>query len=130
MTRSKRFLVVGNGAREHALAWALSHARPHGHVFVLPGNGGTAMESNVGNVGIAVTDIAGIIRFAQAQEIDLIVPGPEAPLVAGIADMAATETSSSAISAGAKTLRLASCSRPMATQMSHIGAISFPASKR
>jgi phosphoribosylamine--glycine ligase len=79
-----RVLVVGSGGREHALAWAL-HASPLlEKLFCAPGNPGTAEIAE--NVPIGVLDIAALVEFCRAQQIDLVVPGPEAPLVAGLAD--------------------------------------------
>lgn len=79
-----RVLVVGGGAREHALAWALSASPLLDELFIAPGNAGTAGLGT--NVPIAADDIAGLTAFARARRIDLVVPGPEAPLVAGLAD--------------------------------------------
>ena len=79
-----RVLVVGSGGREHALAWALSGSPLLTQLFVAPGNPGT--ESLATNVAIAAADIDGLVRFARAEKLDLVVPGPEAPLVAGLAD--------------------------------------------
>jgi phosphoribosylamine--glycine ligase len=79
-----RVLVVGSGGREHALAWAL-HASPLlEKLFCAPGNPGTAAIAE--NVPIGAQDVAALVEFSRAQKIDLVVPGPEAPLVAGIAD--------------------------------------------
>jgi len=55
-------------------------------VFVAPGNAGTALEANLENINIKATDIAGLLNFAQEQQIDLTIVGPEAPLVIGIVD--------------------------------------------
>jgi phosphoribosylamine--glycine ligase len=79
-----RILIIGNGGREHALAWALSNSPLVSALFVAPGNPGTAALAT--NVPIGVLDVAALVAFAQAERIDLVVPGPEAPLVAGIAD--------------------------------------------
>lgn len=79
-----RVLVVGSGGREHALAWALSASPLLSVLYVAPGNPGTAALAT--NVDIAAMDIAGLVGFATAESIDLVVPGPEAPLVAGLAD--------------------------------------------
>ena len=77
-----KVLVVGNGGREHALAWKLGQSKKVEKVFVAPGNAGTARDAE--NVDVAATDIPGLVQFAKNQAIDLI--GPEAPLVAGLAD--------------------------------------------
>jgi len=79
-----RVLVVGSGGREHALAWALSASPLLGTLFVAPGNAGTAELAQ--NVPVAVTDLAGLVAFAVAERINLVVPGPEGPLVAGLVD--------------------------------------------
>lgn len=79
-----RILVIGSGGREHALAWKLSQSPQVENVFIAPGNGGT--EEAGENVAIAATDIPALVEFAQKEKIDLVVPGPEAPLVQGIAD--------------------------------------------
>ena len=79
-----RILIIGNGGREHALAWALSNSPLLSALFVAPGNPGTASLAT--NVAIGVLDVAALVAFAEAERIDLVVPGPEAPLVAGIAD--------------------------------------------
>jgi len=79
-----KVLVVGNGGREHALAWKLGQSPRVDKVFVAPGNAGTAKDAE--NVDLAATDIPGLIAFAKDQSIDLTVIGPEAPLVAGLAD--------------------------------------------
>jgi phosphoribosylamine--glycine ligase len=77
-------LIVGSGGREHALAWAIAFSPLLSKLFCAPGNPGTAELAE--NVPIRATDIAGLVAFAVAQKIDLVIPGPEAPLVAGIAD--------------------------------------------
>jgi phosphoribosylamine--glycine ligase len=77
-------LVVGNGGREHALAWKIAASPRVSEVFVAPGNAGTALDAT--NVPIAADDIPALIDFAQRQSIDLVVVGPEAPLVAGTVD--------------------------------------------
>lgn len=84
-----RVLVVGSGGREHALAWKLA-ASPHvNRLFVAPGNGGTSAIAQ--NMPIEATDIASLVAFARRERIDLTVVGPEAPLVAGLADAFAAE---------------------------------------
>lgn len=82
----KNILIIGNGGREHALAWKIAQSEQVAHVFVAPGNGGTANENKVSNVAISVTDIAGLIDFAKNNQIALTVVGPEAPLVIGVVD--------------------------------------------
>src|SRR5436309_11164872 len=77
-------LVVGSGGREHALCWALAASPLLEKLWCAPGNPGTATLAE--NVPIAATDIPGLVRFARNSGIDLVLPGPEAPLVAGLAD--------------------------------------------
>ena len=77
-------LIVGNGGREHALAWKLKQSPRAGRVFVAPGNAGTAIDAE--NVDLSPTDFPRLIRFAKENDIGLTVVGPEAPLVAGIVD--------------------------------------------
>ena len=81
-----KVLVVGGGGREHALAWKLAQSPRVTHVFVAPGNAGTAREPKIFNVAIAADDIDGLARFARAQMPVFTVVGPEAPLVLGIVD--------------------------------------------
>ena len=79
-----RILVVGGGGREHALAWKLSRSPLAERVFCAPGNPGTARIAE--NVAIAADDVDALTRWAGANRIDLVVVGPEAPLVRGLAD--------------------------------------------
>lgn len=79
-------LVIGNGGREHALAWKLAQSTRVNQVFVAPGNPGSAQEAKCENVAIGATDVAALVAFAQANNIALTVVGPEAPLAAGVVD--------------------------------------------
>ena len=82
-----RILLVGNGGREHALAWKLSQSKKVEIIYVVPGNGGTAAGDlpNVKNVNdVKPNDFPGLVAFAKEHEVNLVVPGPEAPLVDGI----------------------------------------------
>ena len=79
-----RVLVVGEGAREHALAWKLSQSGQVTELFTAPGNPGTAQLGT--NIPIPVDDIDRLIHAAEHNQIDLTVVGPEAPLAAGIVD--------------------------------------------
>ncbi len=79
-------LVIGGGGREHALAWKLAQSEKINEVVVAPGNAGTALESTLRNVPINVEDIDALLAFAQSENIDLTVVGPEAPLVLGVVD--------------------------------------------
>jgi phosphoribosylamine--glycine ligase len=80
-----KVLVIGNGGREHALAWKLAQSPKVQTVFVAPGNGGTAADPKLTNV--ALTDYAAIADFAQAEKVALTVVGPEGPLAGGIVDL-------------------------------------------
>lgn len=86
----KNILVIGSGGREHALAWKLIQSEHTQKVFVAPGNAGTECEENIINVDISSDDIDALLEFSQAESIDLVVVGPEAPLVAGIVDIFTT----------------------------------------
>lgn len=79
-------LIVGGGGREHALAWRVAQSPQVSHVFVAPGNGGTAMEPRVSNIEIAADDISALVKFAASHGIGLTIVGPETPLVLGIVD--------------------------------------------
>lgn len=79
-----RVLIIGSGGREHALAWSIAKSPLLSKLFVAPGNPGTAKLAE--NVPLRALDVAGIVAFAKEQKIDLVIPGPEAPLVAGVTD--------------------------------------------
>ena len=81
-----KVLIVGSGGREHALAWQCSQFDEVRHVYVAPGNAGTALENKISNIGIDSEDIVELISFAQDESIDITIVGPEAPLVMGIVD--------------------------------------------
>ena len=81
-----RVLIIGGGGREHALAWKVAQSSIVSHVFVAPGNGGTAREQRCQNI-IEATDIPALLMFAKNEKIDLTIVGPEAPLAAGIVDV-------------------------------------------
>jgi len=81
-----KVLVIGGGGREHALAWKLAQSPRVDTVYVAPGNAGTAREPKVANAPAGAEDVPGLLHFAEAQEVDMTVVGPEAPLVAGIVD--------------------------------------------
>jgi phosphoribosylamine--glycine ligase len=81
-----KVLVIGGGGREHALAWKLAQSPRVTKVFVAPGNAGTALEANVTNVDLTVSDLDGLVAFAESNAIDYTVVGPEAPLVDGVVD--------------------------------------------
>ncbi|MBT0728406.1 phosphoribosylamine--glycine ligase [Rosenbergiella australiborealis] len=79
-------LIIGNGGREHALAWKAAQSPHATQVFVAPGNAGTALETSLVNVDIDATDIPALVAFAQKENIGLTIVGPEAPLVQGVVD--------------------------------------------
>ena len=81
-----KILVVGNGGREHALAWKLLQSQRIKQVICVPGNGGTATNPQCQNLSLRVDDFAGIARFALVHNISLVVVGPELPLALGITD--------------------------------------------
>lgn len=79
-------LIIGNGGREHALAWKAAQSSQVDTVFVAPGNAGTALDSGIENVAIAINDFAALANFAQTNNVGLTIVGPEAPLVEGVVD--------------------------------------------
>lgn len=80
-----KVLVLGSGGREHALAWKLAQSPRVQRVWVAPGNGGTASDPALSNVGL--TDIQALADFALRERIDLTVVGPETPLALGVVDV-------------------------------------------
>jgi phosphoribosylamine--glycine ligase len=81
-----KILIVGHGGREHALAWCCLNGAGVTEVLVAPGNAGTAAEPRMRNVAVAATDIAGLVRLAQTEQVALTIIGPEGPLVMGVVD--------------------------------------------
>ncbi len=79
-------LIIGNGGREHALAWSAARSELVGRVYVAPGNAGTASEANVENVDIDIDDFGALADFAASNGCALTIVGPEAPLVDGVRD--------------------------------------------
>lgn len=79
-----RVLLIGSGGREHALAWKLKQSPKLSVLFIAPGNPGTAQCGT--NIALDVSRHADVIAFCKAQHIDLVIIGPEAPLVAGLVD--------------------------------------------
>lgn len=77
-------LLIGSGGREHALAWAIAASPLCDKLFVAPGNPGIGQIAH--NMDVKVSDNAAVIAFCQREKIGLVVVGPEAPLVAGLAD--------------------------------------------
>jgi phosphoribosylamine--glycine ligase len=79
-----KILVVGGGGREHALCWKLAQSQDVHKIYCAPGNAGTALVAE--NINIAADDIANLVLFADHQNVDLTVVGPERPLILGIVD--------------------------------------------
>jgi phosphoribosylamine--glycine ligase len=84
-----KLLVIGSGGREHALAWRLLQSKRVEHVYVAPGNGGTALMKDATNV--ALSDPQALAEFVRQQGISLTVVGPEAPLAQGVVDTFRTQ---------------------------------------
>lgn len=81
-----KVLVVGNGGREHAIAWKLLQSQSIEQVVCVPGNGGTASMECCQNLPLSINDFEGIGKFALENHISLVVVGPELPLAMGITD--------------------------------------------
>ncbi|VAW84989.1 Phosphoribosylamine--glycine ligase, partial [hydrothermal vent metagenome] len=81
-----KVLIIGGGGREHALAWKAAQSPLVNQIYVAPGNGGTAMASDIINVPIPADDIKALITFAIDHTISLTIVGPEIPLVKGVVD--------------------------------------------
>lgn len=81
-----KVLIIGNGGREHALAWKVAQSAKVNQVFVAAGNAGTEKEEKVQNVAIQPDNIEGLKTFALQTQIDLTIVGPEVPLVLGVVD--------------------------------------------
>lgn len=84
-----KVLIVGNGGREHALAWKIAQSPRLKKLWIAPGNAGTGEEGE--NVAIRSDDVKGIVQFAKRERVDLVVVGPEAPLTLGLVDALANE---------------------------------------
>ncbi len=82
-----RVLIIGNGGREHAIAWKVAQSPQVKHIWVAPGNAGTAQEPKTQNIPIHPTDLKALLTFAQQKTIDLTIVGPEASLAEGIVDV-------------------------------------------
>jgi phosphoribosylamine--glycine ligase len=83
---SMKVMIIGSGGREHALAWKTAQSPRVDHVYVVPGNAGTATEAKVSNVALDAGDFAALTKFVQDNGVGLTIIGPEVPLVAGIVD--------------------------------------------
>ena len=79
-------LVIGSGGREHALAWKCAQDNFVNHVYVCPGNAGTFLEDKVSNVNLDTNDYKSIEDFCLEESIELVIIGPEQPLVEGLTD--------------------------------------------
>ncbi|KAF9270013.1 aminoimidazole ribonucleotide synthetase [Marasmius fiardii PR-910] len=81
---SLSILLLGGGGREHALAWKLSQSPLVKHIYICPGNGGTMSLKKSANLDISASDFSQLTRFAVENDVNLVVPGPEQPLVDGV----------------------------------------------
>ena len=81
-----RVLIIGGGGREHAFAWKISRSDKVEKIFVAPGNAGTENEIKTTNVDISPSDINSLIKFSKNENVNLVIVGPEDPLVNGITD--------------------------------------------
>ncbi|KAJ3998561.1 aminoimidazole ribonucleotide synthetase [Lentinula boryana] len=81
---SLKILLLGAGGREHALTWKLAQSPLVEHIYVCPGNGGTHQEAKASNLNLPPNDFAQLVDFSVKTGVDLVVPGPEQPLVDGI----------------------------------------------
>ena len=81
-----QILVIGSGGREHALAWKSAQDESVSNVFVCPGNAGTALENKVTNISLDANNFEVIETFCKEENIELVIIGPEQPLVMGITD--------------------------------------------
>jgi phosphoribosylamine--glycine ligase len=79
-------LIIGGGGREHALAWKAAQSAKVTQVFLAPGNAGTALEDKLSNVDVGAEDVPALVAFAEQNQIDLTIVGPEVPLVLGVVD--------------------------------------------
>ena len=80
-----KILVIGSGGREHALAWKIAQNKEVSRVFVAPGNAGTATNPDM--VNVPISNVAGLLEFAQKEQIYLTIVGPETPLSQGVVDI-------------------------------------------
>ena len=80
-----KILVIGNGGREHALAWKIAQNKEVSRVFVAPGNAGTAL--NLDMVNVPISNVQDLLAFAIKEQIYMTIVGPEAPLSQGVVDI-------------------------------------------
>jgi phosphoribosylamine--glycine ligase len=80
-----KVMVIGSGGREHALAWKIAQNKEISRVYVAPGNAGTALNPDMLNVPIS--SVQDLLEFAQKEQIQLTIVGPEAPLSQGVVDV-------------------------------------------
>jgi phosphoribosylamine--glycine ligase len=81
-----KVLIIGGGGREHALGFKAAQSDNVSHVYVAPGNAGTALEPKLENVPIDVEEIEALVAFAKQNTVELTIVGPEVPLVLGVVD--------------------------------------------
>ena len=81
-----KVLIIGSGGREHALAWKCAQDDIVKHVFVCPGNAGTYLEDKVSNVELNLNEFSSIEKFCLEEIVELVIIGPEQPLVDGLTD--------------------------------------------
>ena len=81
-----KVLIIGSGGREHALAWKCAQDDIVKHVFVCPGNAGTYLEDKVSNVELNLNEFSSIEKFCLEEKVELVIIGPEQPLVDGLTD--------------------------------------------
>ena len=81
---NQNILVIGQGGREHAIAWKISKSPNVSKVYVCPGNGGTELDSSLLNVNLNINDHDSLVNFAKQNNITMTIVGPENPLAAGI----------------------------------------------
>jgi phosphoribosylamine--glycine ligase len=79
-----KILVIGSGGREHALAWKVAQNKEVSRVYVAPGNAGTALDPDM--VNVPISSVQDLLDFAQKEQVNLTIVGPEAPLSMGVVD--------------------------------------------
>ena len=79
-----KVMVIGSGGREHALAWKIAQNKEISRVYVAPGNAGTALNADM--VNVPISSVPDLLDFAQKEQINLTIVGPEAPLSQGVVD--------------------------------------------